>query len=444
MENTVITQPQGSNKKKLVIGGVVAVAVIGAGIYLFTGNQSLYKGTVPGTLGNLGNLNAPAANLNEAAQLPPASAVEEEAPVADSPAQPAVNADAVNNALNEGAALPVSPADVAPVSPKAEAGSVSAAQASGNNGLSVNLGALSAGNHNADANQAAVPALAQANQVPVANLELLNGQAQPAASVQNLDGGLAATPGALAGPQALNLKPGALPGAQAAADAPAAPAVNGGKLGAINVSALKNAPVIPNPNLKQTEQAPAVAVAQPVVDNFGNANSYPEQPETLKRIKELEDALAAQDRARQAASAYGDNNNQLTPEQAAAQANRLAQEAAEARVAQADAMRNAANQPADNQINNKKPLQGGVIDVDAIAQAEAANAALEASNSAGEATVTRTARVNAAGRTDAAAAGRLHGAAIQGTSGPEVLLYPILVAAANGAYFSLRRRANRK
>lgn len=357
MDNTVITQPQGSNKKKLIIGGVVAVAVIGAGIYLFAGNQSLYKGAIPAT--------------------PEAPQGEGDAVAEDLPLSPVIDHDAVSNALDGEVVAPGVP-DANPVSPKPAAGTVSAGQA--------------------------------------------------------LGGVLAATPGALAGPQALNLKPGALPGIQAAADAPAAPAVNAGKFGTIDVSALKNAPVIANPNLKQNEQAPAVAVAQPVVDNFGNANSYPEQPETLKRIKELEDALAAQDRARQAASAYGDNNNQLTPEQAAAEANRLAQQAAEARVAQADAMRNAANQ------SNKKPLQGGVIDADAIAQAEAANTALDASNSAGEATVTRTARVNAAGRTDATAAGRLHGAAIQGTSGPEVLLYPILVAAANGAYFSLRRR----
>lgn len=417
MENTVITQPQGSNKKKLIIGGVIAVAVIGAGIYLFTGNQSLYKGA--STPGALGNLQRPANNLAGIADLPQAPAVEEEAAVADSPAQPAANADAVA-AVVPGNAVDCA-ADAADGEPEvfvAGRGCVSVSQLAAERIVAQPV-------INPDAAAAVVPG---------------NQDQQVAAPVvQNLDGGLAATPGALAGPQgAINLGNAALPNQQNDQAAGPVEDANGNRIGAINVSALKNAQVIANPNLKQTEQAPAVAVAQPVVDNFGNANSYPEQPETLKRIKELEDALAAQDRARQAASAYGDNNNQMTPEQAAAQANRLAQEAAEARVAQADAMRNAANQA------NKKPLQGGVIDADAIAQAEAANAALEASNSAGEATVTRTARVNAAGRTDATAAGRLHGAAIQGTSGPEVLLYPILVAAANGAYFSLRRRNKNK
>lgn len=417
MENTVITQPQGSNKKKLIIGGVIAVAVIGAGIYLFTGNQSLYKGA--STPGALGNLQRPANNLAGIADLPQAPAVEEEAAVADSPAQPAANADAVA-AVVPGNAVDCA-ADAADGEPEvfvAGRGCVSVSQLAAERIVAQPV-------INPDAAAAVVPG---------------NQDQQVAAPVvQNLDGGLAATPGALAGPQgAINLGNAVLPNQQNDQAAGPVEDANGNRIGAINVSALKNAQVIANPNLKQTEQAPAVAVAQPVVDNFGNANSYPEQPETLKRIKELEDALAAQDRARQAASAYGDNNNQMTPEQAAAQANRLAQEAAEARVAQADAMRNAANQA------NRKPLQGGVIDADAIAQAEAANAALEASNSAGEATVTRTARVNAAGRTDATAAGRLHGAAIQGTSGPEVLLYPILVAAANGAYFSLRRRNKNK
>ncbi len=420
MENTVITQPQGSNKKKLVIGGVIAVAVIGVGVYMFMGNsKTMYKGALtPGAQVDLAAL--PERNVADQAALPdlpaeePAAVVEEVVPVV---AQPVLNPDAVAAVL-PGNAVDCA-ADAADGEPEvfvAGRGCVSVSQLAAERIVAQPV-----------LDPDAVAAVVPGNQ----------DQQVAAPAVQNTDGGLAATPAALAAPQAVNSGLAALPIAPVEEDAPVAQANDNGKI-SINASALKNAKVIANPNIIKSRQEPAVAVAQPVVDNFGNANSYPEQPETLKRIKELEDALAAQDRARAAASAYGDNNNQMTPEQAAAQANRLAQEAAEARVAQADAMRNAADQPI------KKPLQGGVIDVDAIAQAEAANAALEASNSAGAATVTRTARVNAAGRTDATAAGRLHGAAIQGTSGPEVLLYPALIAAANGAYFSLRRRNKNK
>ncbi len=510
MENTVITQPQNSSKKKLVIGGVAVLVLVGLGMYMLGGNKSLYKGALVKQCDSKGNCVMVDDGI-PAEELPPTPPPPEEVPECDSegnckeagvqeapkPEEPLqreptqeekdICAKTVGWAWSDatGQCEPVKAAvlsedqakkaecnalgkdvsaDFKSCVDRVEAVVASPESIEEKTPLAASIEKCLAETGNKDLCEAklqvavkdaadiapgdVVEGVAGYTQVEIDELACNNNTATKwveGACVERAKLNAAASKPAAAATKEVSGVMATLPATKSGVDEAQLLAE---KLKAGTKVTIPTTKVGPS-NVETTRGAPA----QPA-QVYDPAQSYPEQPESLRRIKELEDALAAQDRARAAASAYGDNNNQMTPEQAAVAA---AQAAAEARVAQADAMRAmqaGQNMPAVDEESSARTSKAtkprgslNAVHADAVALAEGAFVPSDANNSADSTTVIRSARVSSASnasRTDAAAASRLHGAAIQGTSGPEVLLYPILVAAANGAYFSLRRRANRK